>query len=149
MLKSRFVSKTLTLKSFPPVSPVLLCPCRSYKCAGTTIKKYLISLCGGNPKVVMLHSGHLTLPRSMPSRGHDFVQRAWPRLHLATSTFTFVRDPVSRFVSSLIEMRRRGDKFAVAVEREAMESGRPAIEVAIEMQYKHDLYSLNAHIIPQ
>ena len=82
------------------------------------------------------------MPRASPSRGHDFVQRG-------TSTFTFVRDPVSRFVSSLIEMRRRGDKFAVAVEREAMESGRPAIEVAIEMQYKHDLYSLNAHIIPQ
>ena len=105
-------------------------------------------MCGGNPEVAVLMRTHgdMRTPRDMPTieRGEHADE-----MLARTATFTFVRDPVSRFVSALIEMRRRGDKFAVAVEKEAMESGRPVVEVAIERQYKQDLLHLNAHIIPQ
>ena len=119
-----------------PISP-------SYKSAGSSIRSLLESLCKGKSHVTVLTGGGHWTPsdiRKEPCNDKKIE---------TTATFTFVRDPVARFISSMIETQKRRRPFALAVEALLKGTDRPVVEVAIEAMVAQKLMNIDEHLIPQ
>ena len=142
--------------SFVHLSALCFLLCGRYKAAGTTIGKYFFDCCGGLKNGYLLRSKHISHPHELIKLNPD--QSSLAREMVATSSaFTFVRDPLSRFISALSEIRRRTNcekgsdnpAFICEVEKTAEASGRPVAEIAIEKLSLIPKKHIDEHLVPQ
>ena len=118
-----------------------------FKSAGTSITSYLKDLC--QPK---LYQNQLYLiSRHMSGTKLITPVKPEPGLLLLrqTAAFTFVREPVSRFVSALAELHKRNKKWVLQVEKAADVSGKALTTVAIEALFRTPFANIDEHIQPQ
>ena len=100
-----------------------------------------------NQKYYVMSPGHFKIRKGDPIVKIDTTEGN--ELLKLTGSFSFVRDPVSRFVSGLAETHKRRTPWALQVEKDADESGRPITTVAIESLFRTPLEQTNPHLAPQ
>lgn len=99
-------------------------------------------------KYYVMSPGHFKIRKGDPILKIETVDSG-PEMLRHTDSFSFVRDPVARFVSGLAETHKRRAPWALQVEKDADESGQPITTVAIESLFRTPLKKINPHLAPQ
>lgn len=124
-----------------------------FKSAGSTIREHLIEMCQPPfPNYIEVFTQMNLAKLNWKNWKRMLCDTALPYTScesLRTESFTFVREPVSRFISGLVELAKRKNEWVLSVEQHAISTDRGLAAVAIEKLRALPLSKINTHVQPQ